>query len=349
MGSVVIRYRLGKLKVLPSTLVNEIEYGSTFALYPGQEDIIPIFTGNLKWLSWEEKDRNLTIRVDDNFLEIDSLFEKITTAFLYNLLDFGEVQLLSIDLSDSSYFKLETIRKRETSQVLQLFNSDLMLGTIFKPYYHLSLHEKIALVEKFIGMGINIIKEDEIFLAPEEQLLDEAKSIQEVMGEHNLYIPNLTHQVNNYNLIEKLLDCGIKVIMLDFLVTGFRSILRIRQRFPELFLWGHRIGYITFERFISIAALGTLAMIAGIDFLHIGTPISNSDIRDKIYLVSHLRQINSSFIPVFTKTTPNLLPQLIRSFGKTAVFMACGYFRNEEGKAIDWARVKEWVSKTKNA
>lgn len=349
MGFVILKYKLDRLKVSPATLVNEIEYGSTFALYPDREEIIPNTTGYLKWLSWEEKNKNLIIRVDDSFLEIDSIFEKLLIVFFYNLLDFGDIQLLSIDFSGSSYLTHTGIYQQPTPQIWQLCSKHLMLGTILKPYYHLSLSAKIRLIEKFIGKGISIIKEDETFLVSTEQLLEETKSIKKAMGEHGIYIPNLTHQVCNYDLIEKLFNCGTRVIMIDFLAIGFRNVYEIKRRFPELCVWGHRVGYMTLERFISMNALGSLALLAGIDFLHIGTPNNENDILDRMYMVSKLRQIHPTFIPVLTKTTPALLPQLIKSFGNTSVYMACGYFRKSDGITIDWIKVEEWVSSAENA
>ena len=346
MGLITLKYDIGRLVVPPSIVMNEIEYGTTFALYHDREKIIPLLGSGLQWISWEMENTTLILKVDDDFLGNDYVFEKLLVAFLHNLLDFGELRLVSIDLSDSFYFQYINDQYR-VPKYFQVPRKNLLLGTIFKPYYHLSLVEKIEMVKRFTDMGIDLIKEDETFFASENKLLQEARAIQSAIQRRGHYIPNVTHYVHDYQIIEKLLNSGIEIVMVDFLVTGFRPILRLKQKFPEICVWGHRVGYWALAKFISMEVLGTLAVLAGIDFLHIGTPNNDKDAENSLQLVSRLRNMRPQFAPVFTKTTPEILRGMAGMFDGTTVFMACGYFRDEQTTAIDWEKVKTWASSAK--
>jgi ribulose 1,5-bisphosphate carboxylase large subunit-like protein len=225
---------------------------------------------------------------------------------------------------------------------------DSILGTIFKPYYHLSLSEKTDMAVRFVDMGLNLIKEDETFFASVSRLLKEAQAIQSAIEGRGTYVPNVTHYIHDYRTIEKLLDSSIRIVMVDFLVTGFRPIFNLKQQFPEICVWGHRVGYWTLERFITMKALGTISVLSGLDFLHIGTPGNVKNAVDKLHLLSSLRAVNPELIPVFTKTTPEVLSETMNVFNNTTkVLMACGYFRKEEGK-INWERVQRWITTARN-
>jgi len=343
MGVITLKYNLDRLIVPIGTLMNEIEYGTTFALYRDREDTIPLQGSGLRWTSWKTEGKSLIIEVNDDFLENDYIFEKLLVVFLYNLLDFGELRLISIDLSKSCYLQRANAHQQKVPKCFRLLRKDSMLGTILKPYYHLSLAQKIEMAKKFTSMGINLLKEDETFFASEARLLEEARAIQATIEGNGNYIPNVTHYVHNYQVIEKLLDSGIEIVMIDFLVTGFRPILGLKQKFPEICIWGHRVGYWSLEKFISMKALGTLAVLAGVDFLHIGTPTNRKDSKDRLQLVSCLRTIKPQFVPVFTKTTPEILAEIVSLFDGTTVSMACGYFRDDRG-TINWEKVQGWVA-----
>jgi ribulose 1,5-bisphosphate carboxylase large subunit-like protein len=348
VGIIELRYELDKLVVPLCTLMNEVEYGTTFALYRDREDTIPLRGDGLKWINWKAEDERLIVEVDDDFLENDYIFEKLLVAFLYNLLDFGEFRLVSIDLSKSSYLQRANVRQQGVPKRSRLSRKDLMLGTILKPYYHLSLAEKIAMAKRLASMGVNLLKEDETFFASEAKLLEEARAIQATIEGSGTYIPNVTHYIHDYHIIEELLDSGVEIVMIDFLVTGFRPVFKLKHEFPEIRVWGHRVGYWPLEKFISMKALGTLSVLSGIDFLHIGTPANKREARNKLQLASQLLTIKPQFIPVFTKTTPDILPELVNLFDSTAVFMACGYFRDGRGM-ISWENVLEWVAVARSA
>ena len=343
MGIITLKYNVNRITVPIDMLVNELEYGSTFALYRDREDIIFLQGNRMQWVRWKMEGKSLTVEVDENFLENDYIFEKLLVAFLYNLLDFGELSLVAIDLAKSSYLQHNNACQKALPKYFRRPAKRSILGTILKPYYHLPLKEKIGIAEKFVSMGIELLKEDETFFTSETRLLEAARAIQSTIEGSGNYIPNITHYVHNYRIIESLLNFGIEIVMVDFLVTGFRPIHRLKQKFPEIGVWGHRVGYWPLERFISMKALGTLAVLAGVDFLHIGTPNNSIDVKDRLQLVSCLRAIKPQFVPVFTKTTPEVIREIVHLFNETTIFMACGYFRDHKG-TINWGNVQEWIT-----
>lgn len=346
---IVLKYRLADLSVLPSTLVNEIEYGTTFALYHDREECIPLPSQGPQWFKWEMDGQLLVMRVEDEFLEVGCFFEKVLTSFLYNLLDFGCLELVSIDVSGCSNLHQFRTVYRKPLRLTQPFREGVLLGTVLKPYYHLTLAEKVRLTAQFTDVGLSFVKEDETYLVPKTQLLEEAVAIQGSIKGRGAYVPNVTHCVWDHRFIERLVLCGVDIVMVDYLVAGFRSVYELKREFPELGIWGHRIGYCTLDRFVSLEALGTLAALAGINFVHVGTPVNARSMDEKAQAVSAMRRIDQGLLPVFTKTTPEIVPGLIRALEGHAVLMACGYFRDSSGRGIDWQRVQDWIAVAQNA
>lgn len=118
-------------------LLNEIEYGNTFIINYEGERTISLFGKEFFWIKSDTlADNRFDLYVDDSFFEDGTFFEKLMTAFIYNLQDFGEVRLDQIDSSNSILnFSYPRIYAKT------LFNTFPVCGTIFKPYYHSSLNE----------------------------------------------------------------------------------------------------------------------------------------------------------------------------------------------------------------
>ena len=87
-------------------------------------------------------------------------------------------------------------------------------------------------------------------------------------------------------------------------------------------------------------ALCVIAQLAGIDWLHVGTPRPD-EVLDKKHLVDKQKSINPNFKPIFTITTPEILKYLLPVFGDDAIYLGCGYYRDKDGNN-DWDRVKTW-------
>jgi hypothetical protein len=93
---------------------------------------------------------------------------------------------------------------------------------------------------------------------------------------------------------------------------------------------------------ISVEAFSKLCLQSGISFVHIGTPSNFYEVNNKSKICSDLKDEFSRFIPVFTKTTPEVFRMINCQIRINKIMMACGYFRTSNGQ-IDWNKVEEWV------
>ena len=345
MGHIKFHYSIQNLITPIENIVNELEYGNTFALYLQKEIIIPLKLGNFNWISWENTETSFTLTVNDTFFDKAYFFEKILTSFIYNLQDFGKIKLEKIDLN-KSIFQSELLSPFSKNN-LSIFNkSDLILGTIIKPYYHLSLDDKINMAKQFSKYGFKTIKNDECYFTSKKQLINEAIIIQKELQNSSFYIPNITHLIHDYNSIEQLIKAGIKIVMVNVLVVGFRSINLLKIKFPELKIWGHRVGYSQLSEIISMNTLSILLTLSGIDFLHIGTPVTQNEIDNRFEIINSSRVINKNFKPIFTKTTPEVNKKIIKTLKTTPIYLGCGFFRNNKSE-IDWGKVDIWQKEAK--
>ena len=337
MGSVVLEYTVEELDVPVNALLNELENGTTFVIREGSEQAIPVSGGALTWVAGRLDERRLILEVCDDFFTPGAVVEMLSTTFSHNLQDLGRITLERIDLSRSKYISKQ-------AGDLGSFPSQ-MLGTIYKPYYHLTLADKVADTQRFLDLGLTIFKNDECFFCSRESLLEEAVALNEVVKGRGIFVPNLTSLWHDWDLVQALLNSGTTVVMLDFLVCGFKSAALLRERFPQLQIWGHRIGYRSLQTVLSMQALGTLCLASGINVLHVGTPCNDRQLRDQLSLCAALRAADPSFVPVFTKTSTAGIAALQDAFGGRSVYLACGEFRCPDNGTLDWDRVRAWSSR----
>lgn len=323
------------------TIVNEFEYGNTFSLVSDHKDVLPSGKGDLKWVQYDYNVSSsiLEVWVDDNFWSMDYFFEKFMTLFFYNLLDFGDIYLSEIDLSMSE-LSSGCISMNKIGGICFP-----LIGTMFKPYYHQTTEEKINTARRFIECGCNVLKNDECFFLNKSELLFEARAIHVAIGPDAYFVPNITAYIGDFDLIENLIKEGISVFMTDYLISGFKAIYKLKKYFPEIKLWGHRIGYEAIKSHISMDALCVIAQLAGIDWLHIGTP-RPQELMERKYLVEKLKIINPNFKPIFSIVTPQVSEYLLPIFGIDAVYLGCGYYRDEDGN-INWEKVRTWCDSFK--
>ena len=230
MNDIIITYEVQE-DIEIDLLVNEIEYGTTFSI-TNHETIIPIRNRGNKWISYEYCKNQLKIILKTDFFDNSFFFEKFLTAFLYNIIEFSQIYLKEIDFGNTVFHNLDVICKDNT------FHFFPVLGTIFKPYYHQRLGEKIYFANKFIEYGGTIIKEDETYFVSKEKILSESKSIKHSIPQNGVYVPNVTSYISDFEFIDKLCNFDINVVLVNFLVTGFQPILALKNQFPNIKLWG---------------------------------------------------------------------------------------------------------------
>jgi len=339
MGEIRFKYSIDQMNVTIDQLIYELEYGNTFILGKNYEKMITLKLGELAWVDYDYHKNNLEIIVDDNFFSEDDIFEKIITSFLFNLMDFGDFHLDDLDFSESIWESMFI----DHPPLLQPINTNFVFGgTIIKPYYHTSLDEKIDFIMKLAALGFSFVKEDETYLLDHITLKKNTIRINAELDKNIQYVPNVTSAVCEYKLIESLLNHKINTVMVNILVAGFRNIRKLKLKFPELNLWGHRVGFNLVEKHISVRTFSKLSLMAGISYLHIGTPISVAEALEKNILCNELFLIKPDFIPIFTKTSPEIIKLIEKYIVGKKILMACGYFRNGEGK-IDYAKIKNWI------
>ncbi len=326
-------------------VVREIEYGNTFVIDGQKEKLVPIPGEKQEWVKVNSKSENhFSLSVNDAFFELDCFFEKVVTAFIFNFLDFGDIRLEAIDIKQS---ELQFNQQAKNSSNNEIFAEFPALGTIFKPYYHFALKEKLRMASRLTEIGINVIKEDETYLVGKERILSEARQIQETMGEKAFYVPNVTSYVQDVDFIAVLTRIGIRIVMVNFLITGFRPIFHLKQQLLGLKIWGHRVGYKSLLDVVSMRALAKLSVLSGINYLHLGTTLKANQLVGQNELIGDLRQLNPGFLPIFTKTSPEIIPTLLSRLSSKLILMACGYFRSETTGHLDWERIRTWVERAK--
>ncbi len=341
MGEIKFRYKIQNVNINPQNIVGEIEYGVTFLLHSDRETAVYPQYNAVKWIKNCEIDseKNLYIIVDDVFFDDETIFEKIWTVFLFNLLDFTGLELVDVDFSKSF---VSHIIPSEVSRVEK--HKYPILGTILKPYYQ-TLESKKNIVSKFAEHGLQIIKEDETFLVEKKVILDHAIALQECMNGFGNYVPNITPYITDYEFVENLIDkSGVNIVMVNFLVCGLGNILRLKRKIPQLKIWGHRVGYIAFEKYISTQAISQMAIGSGVDYLHIGTPRNSDMYQEKLNLIHNLNQLKQ-IKAVFTKTTSATINELVKTYRDKVVYLACGAFREKDGVSVDMNKVQEWVTR----
>lgn len=337
MGKIYFTYEIIHLDIDVKQIAGEIEYGITFSLNDDCESItFPQYRG-LNWLRWQLNGNILVLEVDDQFFNEDSVFEKVWTTFLLNLMDFGKLKLVDVDVSQSF------LAARFAPNVFE-FKESPILGSILKPYYQ-SLIKKKEVVSTLVSQSLQIIKEDETYLVDKQLVLSHSISLQKSCCQRGYYIPNVTSFIYDYEFIKKLInESGIRIVMVNFLVCGLGSVFRLKKEFPLLGIWGHRVGYSAIENQVSVQALSQLATSAGIDFIHIGTPKNNSFYNEKQEIIESINKIRQAKV-VFTKTTEKTIGDLVSHFSDRAVYMACGSLQNDDGISINYSKAHNWVEK----
>ena len=320
MGYITLEYSCSDITNL-NTIIKELEYGNTFAIYKDREVVIGLPGEKYNWVTIQSKNKNsFSLSVVDEFFEEESFFEKILTAFVFNLIDFGHIRFENIKIDQSSLKFREVVLDNNLSKTIPT------LGTIFKPYYHFPIEEKMQFASKIVSVGMNIIKEDETYIVEKGKILEEAKKIQTEMGENAFYVPNITPHLNDHDFVLALYNSGIRIFMVNFLITGFGPIKQLKNKLPQIKLWGHRVGYSAIENIISVEAVTQLAVLSGIDLIHIGTTIKNEELLKQKQLIEDMCFLNPNFFPIFSKTTAEIIPKLVSILGPKLILMACGYF-----------------------
>ena len=334
------------VKKIAMRMEEELNRGFAFTLSKKIEMLVPLKGEWKGWAFSEIKNRNIYIHVKDEFFNDFGVIEQILTSLWANLLDFGQMRLEEFSLSEKMHYSL----LKEVSYPTFIPKHDgPFIGTIFKPSYSLTIKEKAEIAKKFAALGGTFIKEDETYFVDKEKILKEAEVIQSSINEISsdcYYIPNVTQYMLNNEFLDGLYDVGIRIVMVNYLIVGFpivHKIIKRRKKNKKLIFWGHRVGYKAIERYISMKTVASLAAYSGLNIIHIGTPLFSDtiDVQEALEILNNIKQINNEMIPVFTKASIEILPDLVELAGKKIIVMICGSARTNG--EIDWMKFNKFI------
>ncbi len=338
------------LKEIVEKQSEELNRGLAFIISQTDEKVVTLSGEWEGWVTTTVRGNNVYVYVDDRFFSDGCILEQILTSLWTNLLDFGEIRLEEFKLSDELHSLLipDNLNKPSIQELLRI--NGPYFGTVFKPSFALSLFEKINIAQKFASKGGFFLKEDETYLIEKSKLLKESESIQRAMNtvsDHCLYVPNVTSHILDDHLYQELREIGIKIVMVNYLITGFPTVYKVLKRNKDMLFWGHRVGYKSIERYISMKAVALLAIYSGMSVIHIGHPFFSADnsIKERLSILRAMDEVNPDVIPVFTKSSSQGVPNLLRLFGKNIIIMACGSIRTNG--YLDWGKIEKWIKQDK--
>ncbi|MDQ1351331.1 MAG: ribulose-bisphosphate carboxylase large chain [Acidobacteriota bacterium] len=344
------------------SLLQDLLYGQTFRILPNREEIVHLttqsFENHLAGLGESEGRQWFSIKVPRIQLDFAG-FTGIMSQLWGNILDYGE-------------FRLEFIDDQWISNYLQSWNSTRrfpqvparktpFLATVIKPSYQLSLQERIRLCVEFVKLGGDFIKEDETYFPSFELMVQEVAAIQEALDSLEgssrglgLYVPNISGVIHRDPWLAELCSKGMRAAMVNFLITGFQSVQKAASgAVANVFLWGHRVGFKSMQNTLGIFPLIQLSMAAGLNAVHIGTPIlrninqvtkAQKTARD---LNALKKRLNIPFFPIFTKTTKYIIPEIVQIFGPSCILAGCGEFITGMNGTADSKKISAWVNAAK--
>jgi ribulose 1,5-bisphosphate carboxylase large subunit-like protein len=325
-------------------IVEELNRGLSFSISRNRERVVRIQGKRKYWVRCEIEGDLLRLFVDDDFFYSDCIIEQILTSLWANLLDFCGLRLFDFSLSRKI---IERLLQPVPCNAPVLVKEGPYFGIVLKPSNALTLQEKIKIATDFARLGGSFIKEDETYLVDKKRITSESRKIQEEINNaatNSFYVPNITPYITDYSFINELSYSGVKVVMVNFLIAGLPTLKKVRENCRSLLFWGHRVGYETIKRYISMRAVGLLSSYCGINLIHVGTPLLLKDmsIKRTLNIVEGIRYVNKSTLPVFTKTSAEIVPDLRRIFSDNIVIMACGSLR-KKGE-LDYRRMENWLS-----
>lgn len=336
MGHIKLIYNyVGDIK--PDTLLSELESGVTFIEYSDHCDVVVPKVKVSNWHSYTVADNQFILQVSDDIFSPETIFNMILTNYIYNLDDFADLTLEDIDFSNSLYKDLV-----DSNHFILNETERPIFGTIIKPY-HMSIEDRVEFVKHAFGCGFTIVKEDETHLVSRKQVIEESKLICQHVPMFYYYIPNITSYIDDNELIKQLIDTGIKVALVNICLVGFQAINKLKASYPSLGIWGHRVGFSTIEKRISLRAFSKIATLAGVDFVHIGTPLTADQAQVKLFLINEMKRINPNVQAVFSKLSPETFNFIAQHDQSNSMNMICGYLREHCSGLVSWKRIEHFL------
>lgn len=337
MGHIKLIYNC-KGDIRPDIILSELESGVTFAEYLDNCDVVVPNVKDNMWHSYMTANNQLILQVSDDLFCPETIFDILLTNYIYNLDDFADLTLEDIDFSHSQYKKLV-----DSNHFTLIETERPVFGTIIKPY-HMSIENRVEFVKKAFGCGFQVVKEDETHLVSRNQIIEESKLICANIPRSRYYIPNITPYINDNEFITHLCEIGVKTVLVNICLVGLQAIYKLKTSFSSLGIWGHRVGFSTIEKRISIKAFSKIATLAGVNFVHIGTPLTTDQTQRKFDLINEMKRLNPNVQAVFSKLSPDTYSLLAQHDQSNSIHMICGYLREQNAGDIMFDRLTHFTS-----
>ena len=336
-----------------TAMVEDMLWGQTFRILPSQEEIIHLNTESIKGNvnTGEEKNQRqwFSVNVPRERFASNSMTSMHIQAW-GNVLDYKGIRLESIDHD----WVIGMRPKRSEYSRIKSYEKKPLLATVLKPSWSLSIQERIEIACDFVALGGDLIKEDETYIPPTERILQEAIEIQSALDSlHSckrglgIYIPNITSILGDRRALDQLANGGVQTGLIAFLLAGMDSIRDFARNNRDWFLWGHRVGYESMHYSLSITAMIQLGYAMGLSAVHVGTPFirQNASVIITNKAVEEINKLSEKgkdrYIPIFSKTTAEILPTLISLFGSECIMLACGEFRRRG--SLNKKLIEAWI------
>lgn len=227
-------------------------------------------------------------------------------------------------------------------EVLNVFERPLV-GTIIKPKLGLNTsdHAKVA-YDAWKG-GCDIVKDDENLSSQNFnpfkdrilKTLELKDKAEKETGECKVYMANITSETNKMlERAEFVQENGGKYIMVDILTCGFSALQTLRDQNFNLVIHAHRAGHAAFTKKqkhgIAMKSIAKVSRIIGVDQLHVGTVVgkmceSKEEVLGNVdALKSDMKGLRKVMPVASGGLHPNLVPDLIKIFGKDFIIQAGG-------------------------
>lgn len=322
-----------------TAMVEDMLWGQTFRILPSKEVIVHLNTENIKGNVNTGKEMNqrqwFNVEVPCERFASNSITSMHIQAW-GNVLDYKGIRLESIDHD----WVIGMRPKRSEDSRIKSYEKKPLLATVLKPSWALSIQERIEIACDFVALGGDLIKEDETYIPPTERILQEAIEIQSALDSlHSskrglgIYVPNITSILGDKRALDQLANEGVHTGLVTFLLAGMDSIQDFAHNNRDWFIWGHRVGYESMHYSLSIMAMIQLGYAMGLSAVHIGTPYihQNESVAITNKAVEEVNRLSENgkdqYIPIFSKTTAEIIPTLISLFGCKCIMLACGEFR----------------------
>ncbi len=342
---------------LVDAMLEDLLHGQTFRVLHSRQETVRLCSRSFRDHVHEQNESNgrqwFSIRVPARHFSSGRLSAYLVQLW-GNVLDYHGMRLEKLD--PNLVHEMRPKRKQHVADTFSCHRNPLF-ATVLKPSWALSLEGRMNMSKEFVSLGGDLVKEDETYTPSLSQLTSDISAIQsaldELQSDHRglgVYVPNITGWITNATAMRQLCNAGMRAGMIAFFAAGLDAVRDLAStQVDECFLWGHRVGYESMSKTLSATAMAQLAFAAGLDGVHVGTPILRhvSEVEETAHAVDTLRSLSlheeEVVFPIFSKTTRPILRELLEHYGRQSILIGCGEFHKKGHPAWDQDKVLAWL------